>query len=83
MEYVGTLATCAAVICIMEKISALATSAAVICSMGKIAILATCTVGWVDIGLGNRRFVVSLTKVWEIAKKFLKSIDLYRRGHFF
>jgi hypothetical protein len=33
--------------------------------------------------LGNRRFVVSLTKVWEIAKKFLKSIDLYRRGHFF
>jgi hypothetical protein len=29
--------------------------------------------GWVDIGIGTkgkRRFVVSLAKVWEIAKKF-------------
>jgi hypothetical protein len=42
-------------------------------------------VGWVEIGIGakgKRRFVVSLAKVSEIAKKFRKSIDLYYRGHY-
>jgi hypothetical protein len=44
------------------------------------------TVGWVDIGIGTkgkRGFVVSLAKVWEIAKKCLKSIDVYCRLHDF
>jgi hypothetical protein len=43
-------------------------------------------VGWVDIGIGKKgkqRCVASLAKVWKIAKKFLRSIDLYRRGHTF
>jgi hypothetical protein len=33
-----------------------------------------CVLGWVDIGIGTKGmwgFVVSLEKVWEIAKKFL------------
>jgi hypothetical protein len=42
-------------------------------------------VGWVYIGIGakgKRSFVVSLAKVWEIAKKFRNSIYLYSRGHY-
>jgi hypothetical protein len=52
----------------------------------RIRIFPFCAVGWVDIRISNkgkRRYVVSLAKVWEIANKCHKSIDLYRRGYDF